>query len=60
MMAYRTAESELIARRSAESIAGGVVSLNRKVEPPLVFSRAPRIVKEGWPGRRRAKAPGRR
>jgi bifunctional UDP-N-acetylglucosamine pyrophosphorylase/glucosamine-1-phosphate N-acetyltransferase len=26
----------------------------------LVFSRAPRIVKEGWPSRRRAKAPGRR
>jgi len=40
MMAYRTAESELIARRSAESIAGGVVSLNRKVDPPLVFARA--------------------
>jgi glutamate-1-semialdehyde 2,1-aminomutase len=39
-MAYRTAESELIARRSAESIAGGVVSLNRKVDPPLVFARA--------------------
>ena len=36
----RTAESEGIARRSAESIAGGVVSLNRKVDPPIVFVRA--------------------
>src|SRR6185503_7310434 len=36
----RTAESEQIARRSAESIAGGVVSLNRKVDPPIVFVRA--------------------
>jgi len=36
----RTAESETIARRSAESIAGGVVSLNRKVDPPIVFVRA--------------------
>jgi len=36
----RTAESETIARRSAESIAGGVVSLNRKVDPAIVFVRA--------------------
>ena len=36
----RTVESETIARRSAESIAGGVVSLNRKVDPPIVFVRA--------------------
>jgi glutamate-1-semialdehyde 2,1-aminomutase len=27
-------------KRAGESIAGGVVSLNRKVEPPIVFSRA--------------------
>src|SRR5262249_6854694 len=40
MMAYRIAESELIARRSAASIAGGVVSLNRKVDPAIVFPRA--------------------
>ncbi|HLF95318.1 MAG TPA: aspartate aminotransferase family protein [Planctomycetota bacterium] len=33
-------QSELIARRSAESIAGGVVSLNRKVDPPIAFVRA--------------------
>jgi glutamate-1-semialdehyde 2,1-aminomutase len=33
-------QSELIARRSEESIAGGVVSLNRKVEPAIVFVRA--------------------
>jgi glutamate-1-semialdehyde 2,1-aminomutase len=33
-------QSDLIARRSAESIAGGVVSLNRKVEPAIVFVRA--------------------
>ena len=33
-------QSEIIARRSAESIAGGVVSLNRKVDPPIVFVRA--------------------
>ena len=36
----RTVESETIARRSAESIADGVVSLNRKVDPPIVFVRA--------------------
>jgi glutamate-1-semialdehyde 2,1-aminomutase len=33
-------QSEAIARRSAESIAGGVVSLNRKVDPPIAFVRA--------------------
>ena len=33
-------ESEVIARRSAESIAGGVVSLNRKVDPAIAFVRA--------------------
>lgn len=33
-------QSEAIARRSARSIAGGVVSLNRKVDPPIVFVRA--------------------
>ncbi|HXX95110.1 MAG TPA: aminotransferase class III-fold pyridoxal phosphate-dependent enzyme, partial [Planctomycetota bacterium] len=33
-------QSEQIARRSAESIAGGVVSLNRKVDPPIAFVRA--------------------
>src|SRR5437016_3472664 len=39
-MASRYAQSETLARRSAESIAGGVVSLNRKVDPPIVFVRA--------------------
>jgi glutamate-1-semialdehyde 2,1-aminomutase len=39
-MKSRTARSETIARQSALSIAGGVVSLNRKVDPPLVFVRA--------------------
>jgi glutamate-1-semialdehyde 2,1-aminomutase len=38
-MKSRTARSETIARQSALSIAGGVVSLNRKVDPPLVFVR---------------------
>src|SRR5262245_3110283 len=34
------AESRALAARSAEVIAGGVVSLNRKVEPTIVFTRA--------------------
>src|SRR5881392_3067454 len=33
-------QSETLARRSADSIAGGVVSLNRKVDPSIVFVRA--------------------
>ena len=33
-------QSESLARRSADSIAGGVVSLNRKVDPAIVFVRA--------------------
>ncbi|MCG6926082.1 MAG: aspartate aminotransferase family protein [Acidobacteria bacterium] len=33
-------ESELLARRGAESIAGGVVSLNRRTDPPISFVRA--------------------
>jgi len=33
-------QSETLARRSADSIAGGVVSLNRKVDPAIVFVRA--------------------
>jgi glutamate-1-semialdehyde 2,1-aminomutase len=36
----RRPESESLARRGAESIAGGVVSLNRKTEPPISFVRA--------------------
>jgi glutamate-1-semialdehyde 2,1-aminomutase len=32
--------SDVIARRSAELIAGGVVSLNRKVDPTIVFVKA--------------------
>jgi glutamate-1-semialdehyde 2,1-aminomutase len=39
-MANRYAQSETLARRSADSIAGGVVSLNRKVDPAIVFVRA--------------------
>ncbi|MGE0133371.1 MAG: aspartate aminotransferase family protein [Blastocatellales bacterium] len=33
-------KSEMLARRAAEVIAGGVVSLNRKTEPMIVFVRA--------------------
>jgi glutamate-1-semialdehyde 2,1-aminomutase len=33
-------QSESIAKRSEQAIAGGVVSLNRKVEPTIVFVRA--------------------
>ena len=32
-------QSEAIAQRSLRSIAGGVVSINRKVEPQIVFVR---------------------
>ena len=39
-MKNRYAESEAILRRSSRSIAGGVVSLNRKVDPPIAFVRA--------------------
>jgi glutamate-1-semialdehyde 2,1-aminomutase len=39
-MIKRSSQSETIAERSARSIAGGVVSLNRKVDPPIVFTRA--------------------
>ena len=40
---------------------GAGTTLTEDVPPDtLVFSRAPRIVKEGWPSRRRAKSPGRR
>jgi glutamate-1-semialdehyde 2,1-aminomutase len=39
-MSCRFIHSEEIIRRSAEVIAGGVVSLNRKVEPHIVFVRA--------------------
>jgi bifunctional UDP-N-acetylglucosamine pyrophosphorylase/glucosamine-1-phosphate N-acetyltransferase len=43
------------------SYVGAGTTLTEDVPPDtLVFSRAPRIVKEGWPSRRRAKAPGRR
>lgn len=39
-MLYQYAKSEQISRASAELIAGGVVSLNRKVQPSIVFTRA--------------------
>jgi glutamate-1-semialdehyde 2,1-aminomutase len=35
----RRAESEFLAARALESIAGGVVSLNRKTDPPISFVR---------------------
>jgi glutamate-1-semialdehyde 2,1-aminomutase len=35
----RRAESEILAARALESIAGGVVSLNRKTDPPITFVR---------------------
>lgn len=39
-MTNRYLKSETLARRAAEVIAGGVVSLNRKAEPTIVFVRA--------------------
>jgi glutamate-1-semialdehyde 2,1-aminomutase len=36
----RRTESESLSRRAAETLAGGVVSLNRKVSPALAFVRA--------------------
>jgi glutamate-1-semialdehyde 2,1-aminomutase len=36
----RYAASETLARRSEASIAGGVVSINRKTDPPIAFVRA--------------------
>jgi len=43
------------------SYLGAGTTLTEDVPPDtLVFNRAPRIVKEGWPSRRRAKVPGRR
>jgi len=40
MSTRSTTQSEALAARAHASIAGGVVSLNRKVEPNLVFARA--------------------
>jgi glutamate-1-semialdehyde 2,1-aminomutase len=39
-VASRYAVSETLARRSEASIAGGVVSINRKTDPPIAFVRA--------------------
>ena len=39
-MSRKYPNSEMLARKAAEVIAGGVVSLNRKAEPTIVFVRA--------------------
>src|SRR6185503_7737656 len=53
-------DSQLVApvKVGEGSYVGAGTTLTEDVPPDtLVFSRAPRIVKEGWPSRRRAKAP---
>ena len=61
--AFIGSDSQLLApvKVGEGSYVGAGTTLTEDVPPDtLVFSRAPRIVKEGWPSRRRAKAPGRR
>jgi bifunctional UDP-N-acetylglucosamine pyrophosphorylase/glucosamine-1-phosphate N-acetyltransferase len=61
--AFIGSDSQLVApvKVGEGSYVGAGTTLTEDVPPDtLVFSRAPRIVKEGWPSRRRAKAPGRR
>jgi bifunctional UDP-N-acetylglucosamine pyrophosphorylase / glucosamine-1-phosphate N-acetyltransferase len=61
--AFIGSDSQLVApvKVGAGSYIGAGTTVTEDVPPDtLVFSRAPRIVKEGWPSRRRAKAPGRR
>jgi len=60
--AFIGSDSQLLApvKVGEGSYVGAGTTLDEDVPPDtLVFSRAPRIVKEGWPSRRRAKAPGR-
>lgn len=61
--AFIGSDSQLVApvKVGEGSYLGAGTTLTEDVPPDtLVFNRAPRIVKEGWPSRRRAKAPGRR
>ncbi|HUM09793.1 MAG TPA: bifunctional UDP-N-acetylglucosamine diphosphorylase/glucosamine-1-phosphate N-acetyltransferase GlmU [Myxococcaceae bacterium] len=61
--AFIGSDSQLVApvKVGEGSYLGAGTTLTEDVPPDtLVFSRAPRIVKKGWPSRRRAKAPGRR
>jgi bifunctional UDP-N-acetylglucosamine pyrophosphorylase / glucosamine-1-phosphate N-acetyltransferase len=61
--AFIGSDSQLVApvKVGEGSYLGAGTTLTEDVPPDtLVFSRAPRIVKPGWPSRRRAKAPGRR
>jgi bifunctional UDP-N-acetylglucosamine pyrophosphorylase / glucosamine-1-phosphate N-acetyltransferase len=61
--AFIGSDSQLIApvKVGEGSYVGAGTTVTEDVPPDtLVFSRAPRIVKEGWPSRRRAKSPGRR
>ena len=61
--AFIGSDSQLVApvKVGEGSYVGAGTTVTEDVPPDtLVFSRAPRIVKEGWPSRRRAKSPGRR
>ena len=61
--AFIGSDSQLVApvKVGEGSYLGAGTTLTEDVPPDtLVFNRAPRIVKEGWPSRRRAKTPGRR
>ncbi len=61
--AFIGSDSQLVApvKVGEGSYVGAGTTLTEDVPPDtLVFNRAPRIVKEGWPSRRRAKTPGRR
>ena len=61
--AFIGSDSQLVAPVTVGegSYVGAGTTVTEDVPPDtLVFSRAPRIVKEGWPSRRRAKTPGRR
>jgi len=61
--AFIGSDSQLIApvKVGEGSYLGAGTTLTEDVPPDtLVFSRAPRIMKQGWPSRRRARAPKRR
>ncbi len=61
--AFIGSDSQLVApvKVGEGAYLGAGTTLTEDVPPDtLVFTRAPRIVKEGWPSRRRAKSPGRR